>query len=222
MSIWTLKRQSPSAIFLLFCGMIFFPVTYQRYVRQNLSAAEEAKTYSACIPDFLRNRPTNVVKHCFRRWEESINITPDEIDQLDDRHFLVKSQTPGSPQVYSLNFSSTQFPVPSCDWLKWSEDWAKRHMVCNQFCVIYRHVDCWQWEQLPEEYRNNPFLTLDNDFLMEFNSFPIQNHEEEINQLDHDQQKMGIAMEEISKIQDISIPSKSKISKLRSNISSYC
>lgn len=91
----------------------FFPVTYQRYVRQNLSAAEEAKTYSACIPDFLRNRPTNVVKHCFRRWEESINITPDEIDQLDDRHFLVKSQTPGSPQVYSLNFSSTQFPVPS-------------------------------------------------------------------------------------------------------------
>lgn len=66
-------------------------------MRQNLSAAEEAKTYSACIPDFLRNRPTNVVKHCFRRWEESINITPDEIDQLDDRHFLVKSQTPGSP-----------------------------------------------------------------------------------------------------------------------------
>lgn len=57
---------------------------------------------------------------------------------------------------------------------------------------------------------------------MEFNSFPIQNHEEEINQLAHDQQKMGIAMEEISKIQDISIPSKSKISKLRSNISSYC
>lgn len=95
-------------------------------------------------------------------------------------------------------------------------------MVCKHFCVIYRHVDCWQWEQLPEEYRNTPFLTLDNDFLMEFNSFPIQNHEEEINQLDHDQQKMGIAMEEISKIQDISIPSKSKISKLRSNISSYC
>lgn len=95
-------------------------------------------------------------------------------------------------------------------------------MVCKHFCVIYIHVDCWQWEQLPEEYRNNPFLTLDNDFLMEFNSFPIQNHEEEINQLDHDQQKMGIAMEEISKIQDISIPSKSKISKLRSNISSYC
>lgn len=33
---------------------------------------------------------------------------------------------------------------------------------------------------------------------------------------------MGIAMEENSNIQDISIPSKSKISKLRSNISSYC
>lgn len=57
---------------------------------------------------------------------------------------------------------------------------------------------------------------------MEFNSFPIQNHEEEINHLDHDQQKMWIAMEEISKIQDISIPSKSEISNLRSNISSYC
>lgn len=192
--------------------------SYFRYVRQNLSAAEEAKTYSACIPDFLRNRPTNVVKHCFRRWEESINITPDEIDQLDDGHFLVKSQTPGSSQVYSLNFSSTEFPIPSCD----CDDWAKHHMVCKHLCAIFRHIDGWHWEQLPEEYRNNPFLTLDNNVLMEFNSFPIQNHEEEINQLDHDQPKMGIAMEENSKIQDISIPSKSRISKLRSNISSYC
>lgn len=192
--------------------------SYFRYVRQNLAAAEEAKTYSACIPDFLKNRPTNVVKHCFRRWEESINITPDEIDQLDDGHFLVKSQTPGSSQVYSLNFSSTEFPVPFCD----CDDWAKHHMVCKHFCAIFRHIDGWHWEQLPEEYRNNPFLTLDNDVLMEFNSFPIQNHEEEINQLDHDQPKMGIATEEISKIQDISIPSKSKISKLRTNISSYC
>lgn len=69
-------------------------------------------------------------------------------------------------------------------------------MVCKHFCAIFRHIDGWHWEQLPEEYRNNPFFTLDNDVLMEFNSFPIQNHEEEINHLDHDQPKMGIAMEE--------------------------
>lgn len=29
-----------------------------------------------------------------KTWEESINITPEEIDQLDNGHFLVESQTP--------------------------------------------------------------------------------------------------------------------------------
>lgn len=61
---------------------------------QNPSAAVEANTFSACIPYILRNRPANVVKHCFRKWKESINITPNEIAQLDDGHVLVKSQTP--------------------------------------------------------------------------------------------------------------------------------
>ncbi|XP_056009107.1 uncharacterized protein LOC130051290 [Ostrea edulis] len=195
----------------------FLPDTYQRYVRQNLSAAEEAKTYSANIPDFLRNRPKNVVKHCFTRWEESINIPANDIDQVGDGHFLVKSQNPGSSEVYSVNFFSTEFPVPSCD----CDDWARHHMVCKHFSAIFRHMNGWHWEQLPAEYRNNPFLTLDKDVLLEYNSFPVQERKEESNRLDKQAQK-ETAIKEQSNIREISLPSKSKLSKLHSNISSYC
>ncbi|XP_062598699.1 uncharacterized protein LOC134260132 [Saccostrea cucullata] len=191
----------------------FLPDIYQRYVKLNLISAEESMRYNPDIPTFLINRPRNVVKHCFKRWEEAGNISVDDIDSLGEDQFLVKSQVPESSQVYCVRFSAPDFPVPSCD----CEDWAKHHLPCKHFFAVIRNVSGWQWEKLPEEYRNNPFLTLDESVLYEFSSPSYVTHPDS-----KEDQESRRETNTDSNIQDIILPSKSRLSKIRSNISSYC
>lgn len=175
-----------------------------RYVRQNLSSAEEERNYAENIPGFLVNRPGSVVKNCYKSCpDDSVNISVDDIDQIGEGQFLVKSQTPGCSQVYTVNFSPGDFPIPSCS----CDDWRKHHLICKHFCAIFRHTP-WKWEQLPEEYRNNPFITLDDDVLHHFcsltdkettrNSEPFQEYESSM-----------------KGSQPLPVPSKSRMSKLR-------
>lgn len=181
-----------------------------RYVRQNLSSAEEARNYAENIPGFLVNRPGSVVKHCYKRWDDSANISVDDIDQIGEGQFLVKSQTPGCSQVYTVNFSPGDFPIPCCS----CDDWRKHHLICKHFCAIFRHTP-WKWEQLPEEYRNNPFITLDDDVLHHFCS-PT---DEETTRNSEPFQEYESSMKES---QPLPVPSKSRMSKLRSKILGIC
>ncbi|XP_062591433.1 uncharacterized protein LOC134252909 [Saccostrea cucullata] len=188
----------------------FLPDLYQRYVRQNLSSSEEARAYDKDIPTFLRNRPGSVVKHCFKRWEDSVNISVDDIDEIGEGNFLVHSQAPGSSEVYTVNFSPQEFPIPSCT----CEDWRKHHLICKHFCAIFR-CTAWKWEHLPEAYRNNPFITLDDDILHNFSSYPVGKN---IGTSESDSESETL----VKGVQPLRMPSQSRLSKLRSNISSIC
>ncbi|CAC5404528.1 unnamed protein product [Mytilus coruscus] len=69
--------------------------TYRKYRKMNIQASDQARKYASDIPDFLTNRPPHIVKHCFVRWQETINIPSADIDVVDDINgtFLVKSQS---------------------------------------------------------------------------------------------------------------------------------
>ena len=41
---------------------------------------------------------------------------------------------PGSSQLFNVNYSYWEFPLPSCSW----EDWRKQHLICKHFCAIHR------------------------------------------------------------------------------------
>lgn len=177
-------------------------------------SAEESKKYNPDIPNFLTNRPRNVMKHCFKRWEESENISLDDIDHVGEGQFLVKSQVPESSQVYCVCFSASEFPVPSCD----CEDWTKHHLPCNHFFAVFRNVPGWHWDKLPENYRNNPFLTLDDSVLCDFTLTSVVSKEKLIVS---EESRMG-SKTDSSQVGDIPLPKKSRISKFRSSVNSYC
>lgn len=176
-----------------------------------MSSLEEARTYDNSIPTFLKNRPVTVVKHCYRRWEDSVNISEDDIDHIGEGQFLVRSQTPESSQVYTVNFSPGEFPLPSCS----CEDWRKYHLICKHFCAVFRNTP-WKWEKLPEEYRNNPFITIDDDVVHIFNSSPA--YTEGI----HSCETCIEESEPYKESQPLPVPNKSRLAKLRSHIGSIC
>jgi hypothetical protein len=145
-----------------------------------------------------------VVKHCYKRWEDSGEISADDINQVREGEFLVKSQS--SEEVYTVNFSPGEFPVPCCS----CEDWRKFHLICKHFCAIFRHTS-WKWEQLPIEYRNNPFITIDEDVLHQFHS-----------QITDSTSVVDRESEPVEQNQPLPLPSKSRLSKVRAAIFRQC
>jgi hypothetical protein len=144
------------------------------------------------------------VKHCFRRWEDSGEISAGDIDQVGEGEFLVKSQT--SDEVYTVNFAPGEFPIPCCT----CEDWRRHHLICKHFCAVFRHT-AWKWEQLPSEYRNNPFITIDEDVLHHFRTQIIDSTS------DFDRES-----EPVEQNQPLPLPSKSRLSKVRADIFRLC
>lgn len=86
----------------------------------NIQASDQARKYASDIPEFLTNRPPHVVKHCFVRWQEAINIPSEDIDVVDDINstFLVKSQSSDNTLLhYLIKFQQDDIGLPSCDCL---------------------------------------------------------------------------------------------------------
>lgn len=94
--------------------------TYRKYRKMNIQASDQARKYASDIPEFLTNRPPHVVKHCFVRWQEAINIPSEDIDVVDDINstFLVKSQSSDNTLLhYLIKFQQDDIGLPSCDCL---------------------------------------------------------------------------------------------------------
>ena len=65
--------------------------------------------------------------------------------------------------------------MPSCECL----DFRRNGLPCKHFFSVFKHFPEWQWESLPENYRNNPFLSLDEEspFSCPTNENPISHHD---------------------------------------------
>lgn len=87
----------------------------------------------------------------------SINLVDDSIGA-----FSVHSET-GS-HSYNVYFRAPQDnEIPSCECI----DWQKNYLPCKHILAVIQNkkYDNWKWENLPTEYRESPFYTLDIDIL---------------------------------------------------------
>jgi len=61
---------------------------------------------------------------------------------------------------YEINFGKeTSEGMPSCT----CKDWLRHQLPCKHFFAIFQHRKEWQWEQLPSEYLQSAYLSMDVD-----------------------------------------------------------
>ena len=147
----------------------FFP----RYLELNTRYSERYRRCNSEVPKYLHNKPRQLLQHCMERMTSA-----DEIQQSDIKNenqpgcFTVKAQS--SDRWYNLSFGAKD-RMPSCECL----DFRRNGLPCKHFFSVFKHFPEWQWESLPENYRNNPFLSLDEEspFSCPTNGNPISHHD---------------------------------------------
>ena len=129
-----------------------------------LSIAQDPKSTTSELPDFLIDRPRKLIKHLKDRITKSKEVQVDAISvkNLDKGEFLIKSSHL-TDTAYRLHFGSNE-AMPHCD----CPDWAQTLLPCKHFVAVMRGFKEWTWAKFPEEYKSLPYLTLDRPVL--FNS----------------------------------------------------
>ncbi|XP_028414338.1 uncharacterized protein LOC114537497 [Dendronephthya gigantea] len=133
----------------------FLPETYQAYRSANLRLSGSYRKYNTMVPEYLENRPTNFVKHCLKTKMAAQEFCEDDITCVNHEkgEFVVKSAT--SKTVKYL----VELAIPRCA----CESWRRTNYPCKHFFAIFNFFSSWQFDNLPPDYRNSVFITLDND-----------------------------------------------------------
>ncbi|CAC5393005.1 unnamed protein product [Mytilus coruscus] len=116
----------------------FLPDSYKKYLQLNVSALNQHKTYAAEIPVFLHNRPRPTVDLCYKRLIDSQRLEKDDIDEIGEGLFLVKSESDKN-QVYVINFNPDDAMLPSCSCISW----RRTHLPCKHFFAVFCHYESW-------------------------------------------------------------------------------
>ena len=135
----------------------FVPDQLKDYSQKNFKESSSNKLFNPTIPTFLQNMPTDVIKHLLKRIENANTVRNEDIKEQSslDLCFKVRSES-YSDEWYNVNFASG----PNCD----CPDFQKHYLVCKHLFAIMKHKEK-TWEDLPEVYRNSPYLKLQPFFL---------------------------------------------------------
>ena len=106
------------------------------------------------MPQYLWNRPKQVVSHCRASITKAEDIPLKDVAMSSEGKFSIKRQT--EKGYYELTFGNNQEP-PACQCLSWQ----RTRLPCKHFFAVFRHYPNWQWDQLSPSYINGPRLTLD-------------------------------------------------------------
>lgn len=101
---------------------------------------------------FLHRRPEPFVKHIYNRLSTAQNIySENKIKKLELEHtFHVKSED--GTCVYTINFL-----IANCTCI----DYIKFHWPCKHLCAIFLYIPGYSFDDLPEIFLNNPFISPD-------------------------------------------------------------
>ena len=139
-----------------------------RYMEKNVRCHRMYRTYNKELPEFLVNRPRYFVEHCKEKISLAMDIKKSSIKPSDTGGvFEVKSES-SRRRWYRLQFGHKEGTSPSCE----CEAWQRRRLPCKHFFAIFKHFPVWNWEKLPQNYRNSPYLTLDYHLLNGSSPFP--------------------------------------------------
>ena len=113
-----------------------------------------------------------VIIHCLERKSSSKKYTEDDILTKDAT--TGKFTIQGSGRVHTIDFGVfTGEPSCTCpDWLQW-------HVPCKHFFSIFRLVEGWGWNALPDAYKKSAYLCADSTALSEQHNLKPQSTADE-------------------------------------------
>ena len=123
----------------------------------NTKYSGKYKGYNKAIPKFLQDKPRQFLVHCLNRISSAEEIKPEYIKAGESKgEFHVRS-TEYEETWYNLSFGGND-TMPKCS----CRDFRHTGLLCKHFFAVFKHNEDWQWDALPESYRHNPHLCLDN------------------------------------------------------------
>jgi len=136
----------------------FLPSNYERYCDENLKCNSWYRAYASNVPEYLRNKPRDLVKHCMLKIEEAKHYDKTGITVVGEKRFKMLSFESESRQrkVYSIFFGDEN-TMPSCS----CESWRRSAYPCKHIFAIFAKYAEYSWESLSPLYITSPFLCLD-------------------------------------------------------------
>ena len=91
-------------------------------------------------------------------------------DGKEEGVFIIR-KTDGNQHVINFGQNSPQ-QMPSCS----CKDWIRWHIPCKHFFAVFRLTQEWNWEALPQTYRDSAYLSTDSQatdkYFSQFTSVP--------------------------------------------------
>ena len=136
----------------------FLPDAQQRYVLPNLQASEWYRKYNDFVPEYLRGRPRSVILHCLNRKLRSSDYAREDLSMKTTEGVFVIKKKDGNQHLVSFGRDSLDL-LPSCS----CKDWIRWHLPCKHFFTIFRLMEGWGWNSLPQKYLQSAYLSTDQD-----------------------------------------------------------
>ena len=124
------------------------------------------RKYSGNVPQFLINRPKNLVTHCMQKIAMAKEVDLSGIVMTDNGVFKITSFK-DAKERYTVNFGD-EHTMPHCNCFNWKQS----AFPCKHFFAVFRKFKQWNWDSLSPIYINSPYLTLDESIIN-------QQHEED-------------------------------------------
>ena len=142
----------------------FLPETRKTYLFRNYKQSSQYRNYNDLVPEYLRDRPKDVILHCLDRRANSMKFKENDIEDIDSNNGKFKiSGSSHKERVVDFGYNSENM-MPKCT----CPDWDKFHMPCKHFFAIFRHRPDWSWSKLPKAFLDGAYLTLDNKALSSY------------------------------------------------------
>ena len=153
------------------------------------------KKYNEDVPQYLWNRPKQVVSHCRLSITNAEDIPLKDVAMPSEGKFSIRKRN--EKGNYELTFGDSEVP-PACQ----CHSWLRTRLPCKHFFAVFRHYPNWQWDQLSPSYINGPRLTLDEAIITApgFDNVKPKaivgnneaKHDEEIDSIDSGREKSNI------------------------------
>ena len=158
----------------------FVPGMMEEYRNLNFMSSTQYKRYNSIIPVYLHNRPREVVTLLLKHIGSAEYSHPADVNELPDGTFEVNSEA-DDQRWYKVHLGNDREDLwPSCS----CPSFTSLRMLCKHFFVIFKHTDK-TWDDLSSNFKNSPYLTLDNEFLSDgILSFDFKVEEVETDELD--------------------------------------
>ena len=137
----------------------FLPKLYRKYVTLNVKYSSGYKSYVQGVPNFLQDRPRELVKFLLERTQRVSTRMIESVREAADGSFFVSSDDPGiSDEVkeYNVVFGN-QETFCSCT----CRDYRRTRLLCKHFFAVI-DSNKRQFHEISPLFLNHPFTNLDN------------------------------------------------------------